>query len=86
MEDVLNCHEFEPSHPEILATFMDGLLRGRKGPASLTESQVEDALEGAVQLFELLAVRTCVLVAPPAAFAVGSSAVCVVFCDPGCLL
>jgi hypothetical protein len=56
-EDVLNTTEFPHNHAEILATYVDGVLRGRKGATSLTEAQIEDAVEHLVQVFMFLAVR-----------------------------
>ena len=57
-EDVLNTTEFPHNHAEILATYVDGVLRGRKGATSLTDAQIEDAVEHLVQVFMFLAVRT----------------------------
>jgi hypothetical protein len=56
MEEVLNSTEYPHAHPEILATYLDAALRGRKGTTSLTEAQIEDAVERVVQVFPMLAV------------------------------
>ena len=55
-EEVLNAKDSEHSHAEILATFVDGLLRGKKGAVSLSESQIDDFVQDTMKLFELLTV------------------------------
>jgi hypothetical protein len=52
----------DANHPAILALFVDGALRGKQGKNSITEAQVEDAVDTTVRLLAYLAVRPA---APP---------------------
>lgn len=45
------------THAELLAVYMDAVLRGRRGSESLDEARVDELLHNCVELFRYLAVR-----------------------------
>lgn len=54
MSTVLNNHA---AHPEILATYTDAALHGKRGKDSIGEAQIDDAVVLIVELLPYLSVR-----------------------------
>ena len=58
MENVLNS---DKDHPEILATYIDCVMKARLGTDKLTEGQVDSYAAAAVEILRYLAVGNAVL-------------------------
>jgi hypothetical protein len=54
MSTVLNSHA---AHPEILATYTDAALHGKRGKDSIGEAQIDEAVVLIVELLPYLSVR-----------------------------
>ncbi len=54
MESVLNS---DKDHAEIIATYVDSVLKGRIGKDKLAESDMDTALAGVLNLLQYMAVR-----------------------------
>ena len=55
-EQVINQKTLDKGHPEILAAFIDQVLKGRMGTTRLNADQVNNAVDGAIMLFAYLMV------------------------------
>jgi hypothetical protein len=53
----MNAVPGDRTHAELLAVYMDAVLRGRRGSESLDEARVDELLHNCVELFRYLAVR-----------------------------